>query len=118
MKLQEGHQSETYHDSQSAWEAHGYHCYHCNCYNDPLVMNVFAHHEQAQPRNQIAYKSNSSKAQNKNNNNKPNQIKFIVISKNKVDLFKRIKGKKQRRTRNRQPSKLYPSRPRIAYLAS
>jgi hypothetical protein len=56
-------------------------------------MNVFAHHEQAQPRNQIAYKSNSSKAQNKNNNNKPNQIKFIVISKNKVDLFKRIKGK-------------------------
>jgi hypothetical protein len=83
MKLQEGHQSETYHDSQSAWEAHGYHCYHCNCYNDPLVMNVFAHHEQAQPRNQIAYKSNSSKAQNKTTTT--NQIKSnsLLLAKTK-----------------------------------
>lgn len=46
----DGLESYTYHDSQSAWKAHGY-CSHCNYYNDPQMMKVFAHHEQVQPKN-------------------------------------------------------------------
>lgn len=39
----------TYHDSQNASEYHGYCHYHYNCYSDPLMMNVLAHHVQVQP---------------------------------------------------------------------
>jgi len=85
MKLQEGHQRETYHDSQSAWEAHGYHCYHCNCYNDPLVMNVFAHHEQAQPETKLHTSQINPKHKTKTTTTTTNQIKSnsLLLAKTK-----------------------------------
>lgn len=70
----------TYHDSQNASEYHGYCHYHYNCYSDPLMMNVLAHHVQVQPlRADIKTKNKISATKIQKNKNK----KYRGFSKSK-----------------------------------
>jgi hypothetical protein len=79
-------------------------------------MNVFAHHGQAQPRNQIAPKQMELiESTKQKQQTKPNSISLVE----KSHIYKmKIDRKRIILTRNLHPSKLYPSRPRIASSAS